>query len=156
MIRLRLGVSVIHLNVPPRHVFFWPLFSVYAQKESRSLFKGLNLMYFVQNCAQIIELESVWSHDTNMFLSKNSICLNQSVVSQRPRPIARTMTPAYKKVQLVAICLLPTEVELKIWKSAVLSQVWILFSVKLQNLLEISWFAQTHTNYIPHSNNFLK
>ena len=40
-------------------------------KTPRSLFKGLYLLYFVLNFAQIIELEFVWSCDTTMFLKKN-------------------------------------------------------------------------------------
>ena len=40
---------------------FWPIFSVYTQKESRSLFKGLKLLYSVQNSAPLVALD--WSRD---------------------------------------------------------------------------------------------
>ena len=40
---------------------FLTFFSVYTQKEFRRLFKGLKLLYFVQNSAQLVALD--WSRD---------------------------------------------------------------------------------------------
>ena len=51
----------------------------------------------------------------------------------------------------MAICLLPTEVELKLGMGSLLCCRRLDFYSQLncQSLPEISWFAQTDTNYIP-------
>ena len=77
--------------------FFWPYFSVYAQKKSRSLFKGLYLMYLLLGiCAKLRAIHRVRvglnSRLDHVFV-RNLFCSDQRVVSWPPQPIARIMTP---------------------------------------------------------------
>ena len=92
-LEISVRAGIILRIVPPRHVFLTTFLSSH-QKESRSLFKELYLLYFVQSFAYIIAYDLFEDVIWPTFFSNNSFCSVRKLVSRPPRPIAR-MAPVY-------------------------------------------------------------